>query len=61
MVARLSGGVGTPTGGPDVLGLALKIPLDPVETEWDLLLGTSAATRIRPFLPGAGTAPATAA
>ena len=28
-VARLSGGAGTPTAVPDVLGLALKIPLDP--------------------------------
>ncbi|WP_244163525.1 hypothetical protein [Rhodococcus koreensis] len=55
VVARLSGGVGTPSRVPDVLGLALKIPLDPVETEWDLLLassGTSAATRVLP-LPAA--------
>ncbi|MFC9358440.1 hypothetical protein ACFTZB_17955 [Rhodococcus sp. NPDC057014] len=56
VMARLSGGVGTPTGVPDVLGLALKIPLDPVGTEWDLLLassGTSAVTRILP-LPARG-------
>jgi hypothetical protein len=55
VVARLSGGVGTPSGVPDVLGLALKIPLDPPETEWDLLLassGTSAVTRVLP-LPAA--------
>lgn len=56
VVARLSGGVGTPSGVPDVLGLALKIPLDPPDTEWDLLLassGTSAVTRILP-LPARG-------
>lgn len=55
MVARLSGGVGTPSNMPDVLGLALKIPLDPPDTEWDLLLassGTSAVTRVLP-LPAA--------
>ncbi|WP_157174031.1 hypothetical protein [Rhodococcus sp. JVH1] len=52
VVARLSGGMGTPTGVPDVLGLALKIPLDPPDTEWDLLLassGTSVVTRILPL------------
>jgi len=52
VVARLSGGVGTPSGLPDVLGLALKVPLDPPGTEWDLLLasaGTSAWTRMVPF------------
>ena len=38
--ARLSGGVGTPSGAPDVLGLALKIPLDPPDVEWDLLLAS---------------------
>ncbi|PQP11817.1 hypothetical protein C5613_43145 [Rhodococcus opacus] len=56
VVARLSGGVGTPSGVPDVLGLALKIPLDPPDAEWDLLLassGTSAVTRILP-LPARG-------
>nr|WP_271210776.1 hypothetical protein [Rhodococcus wratislaviensis]GLK36294.1 hypothetical protein GCM10017611_31510 [Rhodococcus wratislaviensis] len=56
VVARLSGGVGTPSRVPDVLGLALKIPLDPPDTEWDLLLassGTSAVTRILP-LPARG-------
>ena len=53
VVARLSGGVGTPSGVPDVLGLALKFRLD---TEWDLLLassGISALTRLLP-LPAAG-------
>ncbi|TQC49613.1 hypothetical protein EEB14_09205 [Rhodococcus sp. WS4] len=58
VVARLSGGVGTPPGMPDVLGLALKIPLDSPDTEWDLLLatsGTSTVTRILP-LPATGWA-----
>lgn len=53
--ARLSGGVGTPSTAPDVLGIALKIPLDP-DAEWDLLLvssGTSAMTRVLP-LPARG-------
>lgn len=52
VTARMSGGVGTPSAVPDVLGLALKIPLDPPDTEWDLLLasaGTSAVTRMLPL------------
>ncbi|WP_257890358.1 hypothetical protein [Rhodococcus sp. USK10] len=56
VVARLSKGVGTPSATPDVLGLALKIPLDSPDTEWDLLLassGTSAVTRTLP-LPASG-------
>ncbi|WP_257226346.1 hypothetical protein [Rhodococcus opacus] len=48
VVARLSGGVGTPTGVPDVLGLALKIPLDPLDSEWDLLLASSGTSAARP-------------
>jgi hypothetical protein len=56
VVARLSGGVGTPTGAPDVLGLALKVTVEPKEAQWDLLLagsGTAAVTRVLP-LPARG-------
>ncbi|MFD6856109.1 hypothetical protein ACFWCF_01995 [Rhodococcus sp. NPDC060090] len=52
VVARLSGGVGTPTGVPDVLGLALKIPLEAPDAHWDLLLassGTATVTRLFPL------------
>ncbi|MGG7104956.1 hypothetical protein [Rhodococcus sp. 24CO] len=54
LIARLSGGIGTPSGLPDVLGLALK--LSDGTDEWDILLassGTSTATRVLP-LPAAG-------
>ena len=64
VVARLSGGVGTPNGVPDALGLAVKIPLAMPGTQWDLLLadsGASAVTRVLRSLPRGGTVPATAA
>ncbi|MCE4267669.1 hypothetical protein [Rhodococcus globerulus] len=54
--ARLSGGVGTPNGLPDVLGMALKLSTGTAGGgEWDILLansGTAAATRVLP-LPAA--------
>ncbi|MBC2641969.1 hypothetical protein H5400_24450 [Rhodococcus wratislaviensis] len=58
VVARMSGGVGTPAGLPDVLGLAVRVPLEHPGTHWDLLLassGTAAATRLLP-LPARGWA-----
>lgn len=51
VVARLSGGVGTPLAVPDVLGLALRIPLDTHESRWDLLLASSGASLMTRVLP----------
>jgi hypothetical protein len=56
VTARMSGGIGTPSMIPDVLGLALRIDLDEGPTPWDLLLassGTSSLTRMLP-LPSTG-------
>ncbi len=43
VLARLSRGIGTPGGLPDVLGLALRFPLEPCP--WDVLLASA-------YLPG---------
>jgi hypothetical protein len=55
VLARVSKGAGVPGGGPDVLGLALRLPSDnlpcPAEGPWDILLstaGTGALTRMLP-------------
>ncbi|EME21128.1 hypothetical protein G418_13019 [Rhodococcus qingshengii BKS 20-40] len=49
LIARLSGGIGTPPGLPDVLGLAFKVS-DGTE-EWDILLASSGASTATRFLP----------
>lgn len=43
VIARLSRGIGTPDGLPDVLGLAIRFPLD--SGPWDVLLASA-------YLPG---------
>jgi hypothetical protein len=51
VVVRLSGGVGTPTSVPDVLGLALKVPLEAPGAHWDLLLASSGRAALTRLLP----------
>jgi hypothetical protein len=49
VTARLSKGIGTRRGLPDVLGLALRIPTG--SGDWDLLLSTTGTGRFSRLLP----------
>ncbi|MGN2638014.1 phosphodiesterase [Nocardia takedensis] len=49
VIARLSKGVGTPTGLPDVMGLAFRV-LDRDERPWDFALATTGSSTLGRFV-----------
>jgi hypothetical protein len=52
VIARLSKGVGTPGGAPDILGLAVRIPTENgLSRSWDLALSSSGSGTLSRMVP----------
>jgi hypothetical protein len=52
VIARVSKGVGTPGGAPDILGLAVRIPTENgLSRSWDLALSSSGSGALSRMLP----------